>query len=47
MPGSVRTVNDAISVEHMSQELPPVLECEKKASQLECDVFGLIVTQNK
>ncbi|PHT26894.1 putative beta-1,3-galactosyltransferase 6 [Capsicum baccatum] len=33
--GPVRTVNDALSVEHMSQELHPVLECEKKASQQE------------
>ncbi|XP_049362073.1 beta-1,6-galactosyltransferase GALT31A [Solanum verrucosum] len=34
VPGSVRTVNDAISVEHMSQELHPVLECEKKDTSL-------------
>ncbi|KAM3321469.1 beta-1,6-galactosyltransferase GALT31A isoform X1 [Capsicum chacoense] len=32
--GPVRTVNDALSVEHMSQELHPVLECEKKDTSL-------------
>ncbi|KAF3619553.1 hypothetical protein FXO38_32864 [Capsicum annuum] len=33
LTGPVRMVNDDLSVEHMSQELHPVLECEKKARQ--------------
>ncbi|KAK6783515.1 hypothetical protein RDI58_021312 [Solanum bulbocastanum] len=42
VPGFVRTVNYFISVEHMSHEHHPVLECEKKASQLECDDTSLV-----
>ncbi|PHT58116.1 hypothetical protein CQW23_00479 [Capsicum baccatum] len=45
--GPVRMVNDDLSVEHMSQEFHPVLECEKKASQQERGVLGFIVLQNK
>ncbi|PHT92679.1 hypothetical protein T459_00561 [Capsicum annuum] len=47
LTGPVRMVNDDLSVEHMSQELHPVLEYEKKASQQERGVLGFIVLQNK
>ncbi|XP_060206679.1 beta-1,6-galactosyltransferase GALT31A isoform X2 [Lycium barbarum] len=42
VPGPVRTVDNAISGEHVSQELHPVLKCEKKDNSL---VAGYILSQ--
>ncbi|XP_016455598.1 beta-1,6-galactosyltransferase GALT31A-like [Nicotiana tabacum] len=42
VPGPVRTVEDAISGDHMSQELRPLLKCEQKDTSL---VAGDILSQ--
>ncbi|XP_009589155.1 beta-1,6-galactosyltransferase GALT31A [Nicotiana tomentosiformis] len=42
VPGPIRTVEDAISGDHMSQELRPLLKCEQKDTSL---VAGDILSQ--